>query len=60
MMKIRAKRLTETVDKLHRQAGMTDIEGPGIIIEVRPSRRKYCVWYADYWYFSRSSYSFCE
>ncbi len=31
------KALTETVDKLYRQAGMTDIEGPGIIIEVRPS-----------------------
>ncbi|WP_318615528.1 DUF881 domain-containing protein [Sporosarcina sp. YIM B06819] len=31
------KALMETVDKLHRQAGMTDVEGPGIIIEVRPS-----------------------
>ncbi|MEK5039646.1 DUF881 domain-containing protein [Sporosarcina sp. FSL K6-3457] len=31
------KALTETVDKLYRQAGMTDVEGPGIIIEVRPS-----------------------
>lgn len=29
--------LTETVDKLYRQAGMTDVEGPGIIIEIRPS-----------------------
>ena len=31
------KALTETVDKLYQQAGMTDIEGPGIIIKVRPS-----------------------
>ncbi|WP_203246147.1 DUF881 domain-containing protein [Sporosarcina beigongshangi] len=31
------KALTETVDKLYRQAGMTDVEGPGILIEVRPS-----------------------
>ena len=37
MMKIQGKHLTETVDKLYRQAGMTDIEGPGIVIEVRPS-----------------------
>ena len=25
------------MDKLYQQAGMTDIEGPGIIIKVRPS-----------------------
>ncbi|WP_342509292.1 DUF881 domain-containing protein [Sporosarcina sp. FSL K6-2383] len=31
------KALTETVDNLYRQAGMTDVEGPGILIEVRPS-----------------------
>ena len=31
------KALTETVDKLYRQAGMTDILGPGIVIEVRPA-----------------------
>lgn len=31
------KALTETVDKLYRQAGVTDVEGPGIIIKVRPS-----------------------
>ncbi len=29
--------LTQTVDKLHRQAGVTDIEGPGIVINVQPS-----------------------
>ena len=29
--------LTQTVDKLYRQAGVTDVEGPGIIIKVRPS-----------------------
>ena len=29
--------LMETVDKLYEQAGMTDMEGPGLIIEVRPS-----------------------
>ena len=27
----------ETVDKLHEQAGMTDVTGPGFVIEVRPS-----------------------
>ena len=32
------KALTETVDKLYKQAGMTDMEGPGIEIEVRPSK----------------------
>lgn len=31
------KALTDTVDKLYRQAGLVDIEGPGIVIEVRPS-----------------------
>ncbi|MFJ7933056.1 DUF881 domain-containing protein [Sporosarcina sp. NPDC096371] len=31
------KALAETVDNLYRQAGMTDVEGPGIVIEVRPS-----------------------
>ncbi|MFS0574343.1 DUF881 domain-containing protein [Sporosarcina sp. 179-K 3D1 HS] len=31
------KALMDTVDKLYRQAGMTDIEGPGILIEVKPS-----------------------
>jgi len=31
------KALTDTVDKLNRQAGMTGIEGPGILIEVKPS-----------------------
>ncbi len=29
--------LLETVDKLYEQAGMTDMEGPGIVMEVRPS-----------------------
>ncbi|KXH79901.1 DUF881 domain-containing protein [Sporosarcina sp. HYO08] len=29
--------LLETVEKLHRQAGMTAIEGAGIVIEVKPS-----------------------
>ncbi|NYF24144.1 DUF881 domain-containing protein [Sporosarcina sp. JAI121] len=29
--------LAQTVDKLHRQAGVTDIEGPGIVIKVEPS-----------------------
>lgn len=29
--------LTQTVDQLYRQAGVTDVEGPGIIIKVRPS-----------------------
>ena len=29
--------LTETVDKLYAQAGMTDTEGPGLVIEIRPS-----------------------
>ena len=29
--------LTETVDKLYEQAGMTDVVGPGIVMEVRPS-----------------------
>lgn len=32
-----AKVLTETVDKLYNHAGMTDMEGPGIEIEIRPS-----------------------
>lgn len=31
------KALTETVDKLYEQAGMTNIGGPGLIIEVEPS-----------------------
>lgn len=31
------KALTETVDNLYKQAGMTDLEGTGIVIEVRPS-----------------------
>lgn len=31
------KALAETVDKLYEQAGMTDIQGPGLIIEVEPS-----------------------
>ena len=31
------RHLSETVDKLYEQAGMTDREGPGLIIEVRPS-----------------------
>ncbi len=31
------KVLMETVDKLYEQAGMTDIEGPGLVIEVGPS-----------------------
>jgi uncharacterized protein YlxW (UPF0749 family) len=31
------KALTQTVDKLYRQAGVTDIEGPGIVINVQPS-----------------------
>lgn len=31
------KALMETVDKLYEQAGMTDIEGPGLVIEVGPS-----------------------
>lgn len=29
--------LSETVDKLYKQAGMTDISGPGITLNVRPS-----------------------
>ncbi|MDS9470500.1 DUF881 domain-containing protein [Sporosarcina pasteurii] len=29
--------LKETVEKLHAQAGMTDTEGPGLVIEVEPS-----------------------
>ncbi len=29
--------LLETVDKLYEQAGMTDMEGPGLIINIRPS-----------------------
>lgn len=32
------KALTETVDKLYYQAGMVDAQGPGIVIEVRPSQ----------------------
>lgn len=31
------KALEETVDKLYEQAGMTDVEGPGLVIEVEPS-----------------------
>ncbi len=31
------KVLGETVDKLYEEAGMTDIEGPGLVIEVGPS-----------------------
>lgn len=31
------KALLDTVDKLYEQAGMTDVEGPGIVIEVQPS-----------------------
>jgi uncharacterized protein YlxW (UPF0749 family) len=31
------KALRDTVDKLYSQAGMKDIEGPGIVITVRPS-----------------------
>ncbi|GEN82108.1 UPF0749 protein YlxX [Sporosarcina luteola] len=31
------KALNDTVDKLRRKAGTTDITGPGIVIEVRPS-----------------------
>ena len=29
--------LTQTVDKLYRQAGVTDIQGPGVVIKVKPS-----------------------
>lgn len=29
--------LTATVDKLYELAGMTDLEGPGVVIEIRPS-----------------------
>lgn len=29
--------LEETVDKLHEDMGMTDVEGPGVLIEVEPS-----------------------
>lgn len=29
--------LTQTVDKLYRQAGVTDMEGPGVVIKVKPS-----------------------
>ena len=32
-----AKALLETVDKLYEQAGMTDMEGPGLVIQIRPS-----------------------
>lgn len=32
------KALAETVDKLYYQAGMVDAQGPGIVIEVRPSQ----------------------
>jgi len=32
------KVLTETVDKLYQQAGMTDLSGPGIVIKVQPSK----------------------
>nr|WP_210470472.1 DUF881 domain-containing protein [Sporosarcina sp. 6E9] len=31
------KVLLETVDNLYEQAGMTDIEGPGLVIQIRPS-----------------------
>lgn len=31
------KALLETVDKLYEQAGMSDLEGPGVVIEVKPS-----------------------
>ena len=31
------KALTETVSKLYSQAGMTEIIGPGVVIEIRPS-----------------------
>lgn len=31
------KALSDTVDKLYRQAGMTDIGGPGVTLDVRPS-----------------------
>lgn len=31
------KALLQTVEKLYEQAGMTDVEGPGLIIEVEPS-----------------------
>lgn len=31
------KVLMETVDKLYEQAGMTDVTGPGLVIEVEPS-----------------------
>lgn len=31
------KALLETVDKLYEQAGMTDMEGPGLVIQIRPS-----------------------
>ncbi|MCZ2258868.1 DUF881 domain-containing protein [Sporosarcina sp. G11-34] len=31
------KALTETVDKLYKQAGMTDLKGTGFVMEVRPS-----------------------
>jgi uncharacterized protein YlxW (UPF0749 family) len=29
--------LLDTVDKLYEQAGMTDMEGPGLVIQIRPS-----------------------
>ena len=29
--------LLDTVDKLYEEAGMTDMEGPGLLIEIRPS-----------------------
>lgn len=35
--KNRGQALTETVDKLYEQAGMTDTAGPGLVIEVEPS-----------------------
>ena len=31
------KALLETVDKLYEQVGMTDMEGPGLVIQIRPS-----------------------
>jgi uncharacterized protein YlxW (UPF0749 family) len=31
------KALLDTVDKLYEQAGMTDMEGPGLVIQINPS-----------------------
>ena len=42
------KALTETVDKLYQQAGMTDIEGPGIINQSPAFRGKCRIWNTDY------------